>query len=80
MMSSTRKSRPMMRCKCVNDACRRKGEWNLVHVERVGNVLLMPPRFVCVCCLHEMTTDSRLLDAYAKVQSEIARQEQAVVS
>lgn len=79
-MSETRKSKPMMRCRCVNDACRRKGEWNLVTIERLGNVLLMPPNFVCVCCLNHMVTDSKLLDAYARAQAEIARQEQAVVS
>ena len=43
----------------------------MVTLDRVGFVLLMSPRYVCVCCLWDMTPDSRLLDAYAKVQKEL---------
>jgi hypothetical protein len=64
-------SQPILRVKCTNTGCKRHGLWQLVTLDRVGFVLLMSPRYVCVCCLWDMQADSRLLDAYAKVQREI---------
>jgi|GEM_PF-4513030 len=72
-------TKPMMRCKCVNDQCRRRGQWNLVTIERVGNVLYMPPNFTCVCCLQHMHVDSKLLEAYAREQAKAAKIEADVM-